>query len=102
MYMPRYTSPSFAASLRAAFFVLPRPRPRHSPSTIARTIQIGVVFVPSPALSEYTHSMLLHCCCMCWLKSERWPTFPGMRGGGGMDQDEGRIPLLSGVVTPEL
>ena len=102
MYMPRYTSPSFAASLRAAFFVLPRPRPRHSPSHMARTTQMGVVLVPSPSLSVYTHSTNLPCCCMCWLNSERCPTFPGMRGGGGMDQDEGRIPLLSGVVTPEL
>ena len=44
--------------------------------------------MPSPALSAYTHSMLLHCCCMYWLKSDRWPTFPDTRGAGGIDHGD--------------
>ena len=50
-YTPIMRRPSFAASFFAAFLVLPRPRPKHCSSTIARTIQMGVVLVPSPALS---------------------------------------------------
>lgn len=40
--------PTFAASFWAAFFVLPRPSAMQSPSSIAWTLQIGVVLVPGP------------------------------------------------------
>lgn len=81
--IPRRARPSLAASFFAAFFVLPRPRPTQSSPTIACTTQIGVVRVPWPSLSRHTHSIVLPCCCRCWLKSERCPMVADECDGAG-------------------
>lgn len=97
---PSLASPCFAASFCAAFFVLPRPYPTQSPSTIARTTyknvsrctknptidirtHTGVVLDPSPTLPLYTHSTDFDLCCILWLNSAKCPTFVEYCPGGG-------------------
>src|SRR6266403_3001177 len=65
--------PCLAASFLAAFLLLPRPVPQHSPSTIALATQQGVALVLSVMVPSKTHSIGLLSCCRRWLKRPRWP-----------------------------
>lgn len=71
---PMCLRPCLAASFLAAFFVLPRPYPQQTLSTIALAAQKGVALVLSVMVSSKTHSIGLLYCCRRWLNRPRWPS----------------------------